>query len=76
MWRFWKRFVEEVEERKESGWGRVDVGSAEVKVSSSSSSAGVVDVSPSVSVEGSEAAVKEASLEGNVASCFVVSLTG
>lgn len=64
----------EVEEREDSGWGRVVEGSAEVKVSSFSSS--TVLVSVSVSVEGSEAVVKEASLEGNVASCLEVSLTG
>ena len=50
------------------------MGSAEVKVSSLSSSAGVVVVS--VSPESSDVAVRAANFDGNVASCFVVSLTG
>ncbi len=73
MCRPWKREVVKSEDDRE-GWGRVVVGSAEVKVSSLSSSAGVVVVS--VSPESSDVAVRAANFDGNVASCCVVSLTG
>lgn len=73
MCRPWKRVVRELEVER-VGCGRVVVGSAEVKVSSLSSSGEGVGISGSV--EGSIVEVRDANFDGKVASCLVVSLIG
>ena len=72
MCRLLKREFEAEEVNVVLGWGKLVSGSAEVKTSKESSSAG-----GKVSVEsGSTSLVRDAILEASEASCFVVYLMG